>query len=218
MAQVRALVRESVLEELFAGEKLEIRVLDPALAHPLIGHPVNVLEQQQPDHEAGLDPRPTVLAVKRCDLAVDPVPVDLAGKQNQLVLHVDNLVQPRPEQIVRSSRLVLLRPHRLLRCTTESWSERKGNPKTKLQGSGVSSPQSLQSQMPPNPKNRLPLNRLEPCSRTTDESPSLGQMACATFGCSRANALIWIMCGDPSQPAISSRLPRSDHHGLIISK
>ena len=44
----------------------------------------NVLEQ--PDSEAGLDRRPAVLAVERCDLAVDPVPIDLAGKLNQLVL------------------------------------------------------------------------------------------------------------------------------------
>src|SRR6476619_1706606 len=100
---------------------------DRALAHPFIGQPVNVLEQQQPDHEPGLDPRPAVLAVKRRDLAVDPVPIDLAGKQNQLVLQIDDLVQPRPEQIVRSRRLVLLRPHRSLRCTTESWAARKGN-------------------------------------------------------------------------------------------
>ena len=97
MAQVASLVREGVLEELFAGEELEIWVMDPALAYPLVRQPINVLEQQQSDHEAGLDPRPTVLAVKRCDLAVDPVPIDLAGKQNQLVLHVDDLVQPRPE-------------------------------------------------------------------------------------------------------------------------
>src|SRR5829696_8863998 len=171
MAQVRALVREDVLEKLFAGEELEIRVVDPALAHTFIGQPVNVLEQQQPDHETGLDPGPAVLAVERRNLAVDPVPIDLAGKQNQLVLQVDDLVQPRPEQIVRSRRLVLLRPHRPLRCTTESWSERKGNPKTKLQGFGFSSSQSLQSQMPPNPKNRLSLNRLEACSRTTSYCP-----------------------------------------------
>jgi len=37
MAQVRAFVREGVLEKLFTGEELEIRVVDPALAHPLIG-------------------------------------------------------------------------------------------------------------------------------------------------------------------------------------
>lgn len=167
MAQVRALVRKGVLEKLLAGEELEIRVVDPALAHPFIGQPVNVLEQQQPDHEAGLDPRPAVLAVERRDLAVDPVPIDLAGKQNQLVLQVDDLVHPRPEQIVRSRRLVLLRPHRPLRCTTESWSAAKGNPQIKLQGFEFSASQSLQSQTPLQPKNRLPLNRLEACSRTT---------------------------------------------------
>jgi hypothetical protein len=37
MAQVRALVREDMLEKLLAGEELEIRVVDPALAHPLVG-------------------------------------------------------------------------------------------------------------------------------------------------------------------------------------
>jgi len=127
MAQVRALVREGVLEKLFAGEELEIRVVDPALAHPFIGQPVNLLEQQQPDHEAGLDAWPAALAVKRRDLTVGPVPIDLAGKQNQFVLHVDDLVQPSPEQIVRSRRLVFLRSHRSLRCTIESGSAPKGN-------------------------------------------------------------------------------------------
>jgi hypothetical protein len=36
MAQVGALMRERVLEELLAGEVLEIRVIDPALAHAFI--------------------------------------------------------------------------------------------------------------------------------------------------------------------------------------
>jgi len=116
VAQVRTLVRERVLEELFASKILEIRVVDPALAHPLIGQPVNVLEQQQPDHEAGLDAWPAVPAVERRDLAVDPVPIELAGELNQLVLQIDDLVEPRPEQIVRTRRLVLLWPHRALRC------------------------------------------------------------------------------------------------------
>src|SRR4051812_701501 len=160
MAQVRAFVRESVPEKLFAGEELEIRVVDPALANPLIGQPVNLLEQQQPDHEAGLDPRPAVLAVERGDLAVDPVPIDLAGKQNQFVLHVDDLIQPRPEQIVRSRRLVLLRSHRSLRCTTESWSATKGNPQSKLQGLAVQRPQFLQSQMITCPEKQTPVQPL----------------------------------------------------------
>jgi len=57
MAQVRALVREDVLEKPLAGEELEIRVMDPALALTLIGQPAKCLEQQQPDHGVGLDPR-----------------------------------------------------------------------------------------------------------------------------------------------------------------
>jgi hypothetical protein len=36
------------------------------------------------------------------------------------VLHVDDLTRPRPEQNVRSRHLMLLRPHRSLRCATES--------------------------------------------------------------------------------------------------
>ncbi|MFK4495940.1 hypothetical protein ABIF86_000231 [Bradyrhizobium japonicum] len=59
-----------------------------------------MLEQQQSDHEAGRDTRPAVVAVERRDLAVDPVTIDPAGEQNQLVSHVDDLVQPGPEQIV----------------------------------------------------------------------------------------------------------------------
>jgi len=116
MAQVRALVRKRVLEELLAGEVLEVRVMDPALANPLVGQAINVLEQQQADRKARLNPGPTLVAVERRNLAIDKVPVDLAGEQHQLVLHIDDLVQPCAEQITRSRRLVLLRPHRSLRC------------------------------------------------------------------------------------------------------
>jgi hypothetical protein len=45
MAQVRAFVRELVLEKLFPGEELEIGVVDPALAHAFVGQPVNLLDQ-----------------------------------------------------------------------------------------------------------------------------------------------------------------------------
>jgi hypothetical protein len=43
--------------------------------------------------------RAALVAVKRCDLAVDEVPIDLAGELCQFVLEVDDLVQPRSEQI-----------------------------------------------------------------------------------------------------------------------
>ena len=99
MAQVRALVRELMLEELFAGEVLEIRIMDPALAHAFVGQPVNVLEQQKSDHEAGLDPGPALVAVERRDLAIDPRQSILPASRTSLVLHVDDLIEPGPEQI-----------------------------------------------------------------------------------------------------------------------
>src|SRR5262245_157089 len=117
MAQVRALVRKLVPEKLLSGEVLEIRVMHPALADTLVGQSVDVLEQQQPNHEPDLNPRPAFVAVERRDLAVDPLPFDLACKLHQLVLHVDDLLEPRSEQIARSRRLMLLRPHRSLQCS-----------------------------------------------------------------------------------------------------
>ena len=112
MAQVGALVRELVLEKLLPGEVLEVRIIDPALAHAFIGQPVYMLEQQQPNRKARLDPGPALLAVERRDLIIDPVPVDRICELCQLVLEVDDLVEPRPEQITRSCGVLLLRPHR----------------------------------------------------------------------------------------------------------
>src|SRR5262245_25654750 len=88
---------------------------DPAFAHAFVRQPVNVLEQKKPDHKPCRNPRPTTVAVQRRDLAVDEVPIDLACELSQLVPHVDDPVQPRAEQITRSCRLVLLRPHRSFR-------------------------------------------------------------------------------------------------------
>jgi len=65
-------VWEGVLEERLAGEVLEVRVVDPALAHALVGQPEHVLEQQQADREAALDAWTTLVAVERRHLAVDP--------------------------------------------------------------------------------------------------------------------------------------------------
>src|SRR5947199_5483069 len=80
MAQVRALVRKLVLEELLSSEVLEIRVIDPALARTFVGQAVNMLEQKKPDHKPCRNSRPTTVAIQRCDLAVDKVPVDLTRR------------------------------------------------------------------------------------------------------------------------------------------
>jgi hypothetical protein len=86
-----------MLEELFPGEVLEIRIIDPALANAFIGQPVDVLEQQQPNHKAGLNPRPPLVAIERRDLTIDPLPVNFSGKLHQLVFEIDDLIKPRAE-------------------------------------------------------------------------------------------------------------------------
>jgi hypothetical protein len=61
-------------------------------------------------------PGPALVAIERRDLAIDPVPVDLGGELHQLVLHVDDLLEPGAKQIIFPRRLRFLRSHRPLRC------------------------------------------------------------------------------------------------------
>src|SRR6516165_5833265 len=147
MAKVASLMRELVLEKIFTREVLEIGVVDPALANVLVGQAVDVLEQQQPDHEPALDPRPALRAVERRDLAIDPVPVDLGAELHQLVLQVDDLVEPGTKQVAFPRRLRLPRSHRSppLR-PTESRLLIRRNSKMKSQASEALNPESLQSQ------------------------------------------------------------------------
>src|SRR5262249_27816072 len=78
MAQVRALVRKLVLEELLSGEVLEVWIKDSAFAHAFVGQSVNMLEQKKPDHKLCRNSWPASVAVQRWVLAVDELPVDLA--------------------------------------------------------------------------------------------------------------------------------------------
>lgn len=59
---------------------MPLKFVDPVLADILVGEAANVFVQQQPDHEPACDPKPTLLAVERCYLAIDPVTVDLAAR------------------------------------------------------------------------------------------------------------------------------------------
>ena len=103
-----------------------------------------MLEQKQPDHEAGRRGGSALVAEQRCDLAVDPLPIDLAGKLHQLVLEVDDLIEPRPEQIARTRRLMLLRPHRSPSdAAPNHCSSQKGIPKNEIASFQAQQPQKL---------------------------------------------------------------------------
>ena len=87
-------MRELMLEELFAGEVLEVGALDPALAHLLIRQAMDVLQEQQADHEARRHGGSTLLGKQRRNLAIDPRPINLPGQLHQLVPAIDDLVEP----------------------------------------------------------------------------------------------------------------------------
>jgi hypothetical protein len=120
-----------------------------------------VLEQKKPDAEPGLDPRPALVAIERRNLAIDKVPVDLAGELHQLVPQIDDLVEPGAEQRNRSPSLVFfgffgrIVP---LRCadritTPDSTESRKRNCKLP----GLQTPKACNRKYRPLSKNRLPI-------------------------------------------------------------
>jgi hypothetical protein len=100
-----------VVEELLAGEVLEVRVINPALAHLPVGEGVDVLQQQQPHRNAARQPGPTFVAEQRRDLIVNPPPIDRASEPHQLVLQVDDLIEPHPQNVQLSRLALLSRPH-----------------------------------------------------------------------------------------------------------
>ncbi len=74
-----------------------------------------MFEQEQPDHEACLDTGPSLVAIERRDLAIDPIPVNLGAELHQLMLQIDDLIEPGAKQIAVTRHLRLLWSHRPLR-------------------------------------------------------------------------------------------------------
>ncbi len=100
-----------------------------------------MLEQQQPDHEPGGAIGPALVTEKkRRDLGIEPLPVESAGEQHQLVLHVDDLIESGAEQVAFARR------HMLLWSQTSSGpgNQLPISPLGRLQDFGVRSPESLQ--------------------------------------------------------------------------
>ena len=106
-----------VAEALLAAEELVIRVLDPARAQHLVGQVVHVLQDEEPGHQPRRQrrlARPWAhTAPKRRSRKA---PVDLLRQPHQRMLHVDDLIERRPQQvlltIVPRCDIVLLRPRK----------------------------------------------------------------------------------------------------------
>jgi hypothetical protein len=168
MAEVGSFMPELMLEKLFAGEVLEIGIIDPALAHAFIRQPVNVFEQQQPDHEACRDPGPPFVAVKRSDLAVDKVPVDLCGQPRQFMIEVDDLVQLGlgTDRLISSSRASSVASFSS-DAPTESCFAKKGNRKNQIASFRGPRPRNLAIPNPTASQKPTPHQWLRNYSQTT---------------------------------------------------
>src|SRR5882757_6197131 len=108
-----AIERQPVLEKLLAAEVLVVRVLDPLLAHHLVAQIVAVLENGKPGHQPGRQRRPAAaIGIYRAELLLQKSPVDRPRQFHQRVLHVDDLIEPRPKQILLAAFPTLPWPHR----------------------------------------------------------------------------------------------------------
>jgi hypothetical protein len=149
MAQVRALVRKLVLEELLASEVLEVGVIDPAFAYAFIGQAIDMLEQKKPDYKPCRNSRPTTVAVGAISSSIKSQSILPASCASSCLML---MIWSSREQITRSSRLVLLRSHCSLQrrdriTPRDSWESRKRN--CKLSGAQTLKSCNLNSPKPP---------------------------------------------------------------------
>ena len=107
-----AIERQLVLEEFLTTEQLIICILQPALAQPLVGEIVHVLEDRDPSHEPRRQWRMArTIGVHRTEAPLEKAPVDRGRQLCRRVVHVDDLVEPGAEQILRTAVASLFRSH-----------------------------------------------------------------------------------------------------------
>lgn len=150
-------------KRLLAGEVLEVKIVDPALAHAFVGERIDVLQQQQTDHEAGLGSRPPGIAELVGQFTVEPVSVDRVGQAHKLVALVDDLIEPRPEQITRAALFRLSWSHRCSpRCTQRLTGRRSRESPvgTKYRKVPAPNPRNLQFPLLHQPENRFLIRAL----------------------------------------------------------
>src|SRR5581483_796730 len=111
--QRRAVEGRLVLKKLLAAKELIIGVLEPALAQNLVGEIVHVLQDREPGHEPRRERGPAwAVGINGAEVLLQKTPVNRRGQLRQRMLHVDDLIEPRPKQIVLPAVPTLFRPHR----------------------------------------------------------------------------------------------------------
>jgi hypothetical protein len=126
--QRRAVEGQLVLEKLLAAEELVVGVLDPSGAQILVGEIVRVLEDRKPRHQPRRQRRmPRLVRIDRAEPFLEKAPVNRPTELRQRVIPGDDLVEPRPEEIVLSAVATLLGPHRITLRQADGETESRQN-------------------------------------------------------------------------------------------
>ncbi len=106
--QRRAVEGKRVLEELLAAKVLEIRVLQPGFAQPLVRQVLAVLQDAKPRHQSRWQGRAAgTVRIDGAELLFEKSPIDPLRQPHARMAHVYDLVEPRLEQIVLARLLPL---------------------------------------------------------------------------------------------------------------
>ena len=117
-----------MLEELLAAKELVIGILDPARAQILVGEIMHVLEDREPRHQPRRQRRMAgLVGIDRAEPLLEKAPVDRAAELRQRVVHVDDLVEPRLEEIILPAVPPLLGPHRITLRQADGETESRSN-------------------------------------------------------------------------------------------
>jgi hypothetical protein len=94
-----AVERQGVLDVALAAEELDRGAVEEARADGLIGEAVHVLDEVQPDHEAGGQSGPAdAVAGERAEGGSEALPVDQASEPHQGMLRIDQVHERRAEE------------------------------------------------------------------------------------------------------------------------
>ena len=173
----RAVEHQRVLKELLAAEQLIIGVLDPALAQNFVGEIVHMLEDRQPCHlkaNGSIRPEPRrqgrmagPVRIDRAEPLLQKAPVDRPRQLRQRMVEIDDLVEPRLEQIVLPAIAPLPWPHRITLHRADGGTESRPKPPFNLQEIKLIGQTFLQKQILAEPRKHPQNMEVQDSSRTT---------------------------------------------------
>ena len=123
-----------MLEELLAAEQLVVGILNPARAQILVGQTMHRLEDRKPRHQPRRQRRMSdLIGIDRAEPPLEEAPVDRPTQLGERVISVDDLVEPRLEEIVLPAVPPLLGPHRITLRQADGATKSRSNRPINLQ-------------------------------------------------------------------------------------